>query len=100
MRYDCEFPTYEPLVRRDFLGYKFWVPKKAKKHLEAAYGADWEKPKESWSLFKDQSNLKKHGIIEDMAKERQKVAEYLQVKPLTRPVNHAAEPTTKPEGQT
>lgn len=84
-RYDCEFPAFEPLVRRKFLGHEFWVPKNAKKHLEAAYGPDWRKPKTDWDLFKDQYNLKLHGIIEDMASERHTVEKYLNIHP--RPVS-------------
>lgn len=78
-QFDCEFPTFKPLVRRDFLGHEFWVPKNAEKHLAAAYGSDWQTPKKDWDLFKDQQNLKPRAIIDDMAADRRAIEQYLRI---------------------
>jgi hypothetical protein len=79
-RYDCVFPNFQPLVQREFLDRKYWVPKNAKEHLKAAYGHDWVVKKENWDLFKDQKNLKSHSLIADMAADRRKVEEYLKLR--------------------
>ncbi len=83
-RYDCIIPEFKPLVRHKLLGHKFWVPKNAKKHLVAAYGADWQTPKKQWDMFKDQQNLKLHGTVDDMASEKYLVEQYLKIRPTGR----------------
>lgn len=80
-RYNCVFPNYKPLVRRDFLGHKFWVPKNAEAHLAAAYGLDWRKPKKDWVLFEDQENLKQQGIVDDMRADKLAIEKYLGIEP-------------------
>jgi hypothetical protein len=79
-RYDYLYPDFKPLVRRSFKGHKFWVPENAKQHLVAAYGKDWQKPQPTWDTEKDQRNIKSHGIVKDMAADRQAIGEYLQLR--------------------
>lgn len=81
-QYDCIFPSYKPLVRREFLGHKFWVPKNAEQHLAVTYGADWQKPNKKWNLFNDQQNLKLRGVADDMTTDRQIIEQFLEIKPL------------------
>lgn len=81
-RYDCLFPWHSPLIKREFLGHKFWVPKQAEAHLAAAYGADWQTPKKDWNLFRDQQNLKLRSTVNDMAADKQIIMQYLGIKPL------------------
>ncbi|MFO0955382.1 MAG: LicD family protein [Candidatus Saccharibacteria bacterium] len=79
-RYDYLYPDFKPLVRRSLKGHNFWVPKNAKQHLIAAYGKNWRTPQPNWDTMKDQCNIKSHGIVKDMAAERQAIEEYLQLR--------------------
>lgn len=77
--YDYQLPNFKPLIRRKFLGYYFWVPKNAEKHLATAYGQDWRTPKTNWDSIEYQSNVTLRGTVNDMASERQLVEKYLKI---------------------
>ncbi len=83
-QFDCELPSYKPLVRHDFEGHKFWVPKNAEKHLVAIYGPDWRKPKKNWTFENDQCNMKLRGTVEDMTSDKESLAKYLRLKLLNK----------------
>ncbi|MCA9348107.1 LicD family protein [Candidatus Saccharibacteria bacterium] len=78
-RFDCIYPDFKPLIRRQFMGHEFWVPENSVKHLEAAYGKDWRIPNSDWEVFRDQPNLELQGIIDDIAAHSRLVTEYLKI---------------------
>ena len=80
-KYECITPKVKPLVRREFLGHEFWVPKNAKQHLKAIYGPEWQKPMADWDTERDQQNMNLLGIVSNMAAEREAVVTYLGLHP-------------------
>jgi len=78
-RYDFIYPHYKSLLRYEFLGHEFWVPKNAKEYLVVEYGPEWVIDKTGWDTVKDQCNIVPHGVVNDMADNRRAVADYLKV---------------------
>jgi len=78
-RFDYIYSDFMPLIRSNFRGLKFWIPKKATHFLEATYGKDWNTLQEELNTPLKPHNIKPRGIVSDMTINRQAVEQYLKL---------------------
>ncbi len=78
-RFDYIYPDFMPLVRSNFRGLKFWIPKKATHFLEATYGKSWNTLQEERNITLKPLNIEPRGIVPNMSLNRQAVEQYLKL---------------------